>query len=283
MSVRFWVLVLVAAITAGILVVVWSTWDTGTRKRVAPPQKKSENATVPSPSLLSEADVDISAEGIELTQGESGRLEWTLKAVRGDYAQESGRIYLTRPDMVYFMGEDRTEVRVRAGTGNVAQNEDLVALEDNVTAHYGEFTVLAGTLDYMGRNKSLRLGDDVRVSRPGMRFNASVVDVDVSTRDILAVGGVAAVLEESMFQSDEPVENMTALNATVAGNATTAGEDREESPVRRSRVPVMSLDKLFPSERTREMRKVTNLKDLVVPRNDTGEAALDENTTQSAQ
>lgn len=221
MSVRFWVLMLVAVFFFGIIAGIYLTWDRGERLHAVPNKTKAGEA------LLPRERVDISAERIELSQGSGGAMEWSLAAGHGEYDQVNKLVVITDPDVTYFMGEERRPLRVKASRGSVSQESGAVRLWDGVGADYDHFTINATRLEYAGRNKTLRLDGEVRLTRAGLAINASTVDMDVKTRDITALGPIRAVVAESYLGmgggANATAPGGNASGGAAAGNATDAG------------------------------------------------------------
>jgi len=150
--------------------------------------------------ILKEAD--IIAEDIELVQGKQGAMTWKLLAKSAKYNQEKKLIGVDRPQLTAFYGDDRQEVYVKADRGEVDQNDDNLTLYDNVTGRFGDMELIAQHLDYVGAIDKVYLKGGVTVRRPDMTLQASAVEIDLATRQMVAAGGVEALLAPKGFDEN---------------------------------------------------------------------------------
>lgn len=139
-------------------------------------------------------DADVSAEDIELVQGKQGALAWKLLAKSARYNQEKGLIGVIYPQLTAFFGDDRQEVYVRADRGDVDQKNDNLTLYDGVTGRFGDLALDAQFLDYVGAIDKVYLKGGVTVRRPDMTITAKAMEIDLITRQLVAAGGVEALL-----------------------------------------------------------------------------------------
>jgi len=142
--------------------------------------------------LLEEADV--TAEDIELVQGKQGNLTWKLLAKTAKYNQEQGLIGVERPQLTAYFGDDRKEVYVRADRGEVDQANDNLTLYDGVSGRFGDLALDAQQLDYVGAIDKVYLKGGVTVRRPDMTIEAKALEIDLVTHQLVAAGGVKALL-----------------------------------------------------------------------------------------
>ena len=152
--------------------------------------------------LLNEADVV--AEDIELVQGKQGAMTWKMLAKTAKYNQEKKLIGVDKPQLTAYYGDDRQEVYVKADRGEVDQSDDNLTLYDNVTGRFGDLELNAQHLDYVGAIDKVYLKGGVIIRRPDMSFKATAVEIDLVTRQLVAAGGVEALmapqgLDESPF------------------------------------------------------------------------------------
>lgn len=142
--------------------------------------------------LIEEAD--IRAEDIELVQGKQGAMTWRLLATEAKYNQEKRLVGVTRPQLTAYYGDTRQEVYVKADRGEVDQGNDNLTLYDNVTGRFGDMALEAQHLDYVGAINKVYLKGGVTVRRPDMTLQAAAVEIDVLTSELVAAGGVKALL-----------------------------------------------------------------------------------------
>lgn len=140
------------------------------------------------------ADADVEAEDIELVQGREGSMAWKLLAKSAKYNQEAGLIGVQYPQLTAFFGEDRQEVYVRADRGEVDQSSDNLTLYDGVSGRFGNLALDAQHLDYVGAMGKVYLKGGVTVRRPDMTVEAQAMEIDLVTRQLVAAGGVEALL-----------------------------------------------------------------------------------------
>lgn len=137
---------------------------------------------------------DVTAQDIELIQGQAGQVQWRLKARGAEYNAEKGRILLTKPQMQTYVGEERREVFIQGERGEVDQQSNNLTLWDRVEGRYGEFALSAQSFDYIGAMNKVVLKGGVQVRRPDMSIDASAVEIDLNARQLLAAGGVTAYI-----------------------------------------------------------------------------------------
>ncbi|MEZ7195609.1 LPS export ABC transporter periplasmic protein LptC [Pseudodesulfovibrio karagichevae] len=140
------------------------------------------------------ADADVSAEDIELVQGKQGSMAWKLLAKSAKYNQELGIIAVDFPQLTAYFGPDRREVYVQADRGEVDQENDNLTLYDGVSGRFGNMALDAQHLDYVGAIGKVYLKGGVTVRRPDMTVQAKALEIDLVTRELVAAGGVEALL-----------------------------------------------------------------------------------------
>jgi LPS export ABC transporter protein LptC len=140
------------------------------------------------------ADADVSAEDIELVQGKEGSMSWKLLAKSAKYNQELGIIAVDFPQLTAYFGKDRQEVYVQADRGEVDQENDNLTLYDGVSGRFGNMALDAQHLDYVGAIGKVYLKGGVTVRRPDMTVQAKALEIDLVTRQLVAAGGVEALL-----------------------------------------------------------------------------------------
>ncbi len=161
---------------------------------VMPVEQKSHK------QLLDEAD--ITAQDIELVQGKQGVMTWKLLATTAKYNQDKKLVGVEHPQLTAYYGKDRQEVYVKADRGEVDQKNDNLTLYDNVSGRFGDLVLEAQHLDYVGAINKVYLKGGVMIRRPDMTFNAMAVEIDLVNHELVAAGGVKALLAPSGFDED---------------------------------------------------------------------------------
>jgi len=163
-------------------------------KEVKPLESKSRQ------QLLDEAD--ITAKDIELVQGVQGAMNWRLLATTAKYNQDKKLVGVEHPQLTAYFGKDRQEVYVKADRGEVDQKNDNLTLYDNVSGRFGDLALEAQHLDYVGAINKVYLKGGVSIRRPDMSFDAVAVEIDLVTHELVAAGGVKALLAPSGFEEN---------------------------------------------------------------------------------
>ena len=96
--------------------------------------------------------------------------------------------------MTAYFGDDRQEVYVQADRGEVDQSNDNLTLYDGVSGRFGDMALDAQHLDYVGAIGKVYLKGGVTVRRPDMTVQAKALEIDLVTRQMVAAGGVEALL-----------------------------------------------------------------------------------------
>lgn len=160
--------------------------------KTPPSQQKPQSTAFSDP--VDSGDADIIAEDIELVQGARGRIDWRIFARVAKYSQERNRVSIVRPQLFAYIGESRDEVFLKAETGEVDQGADNFRLRQNVVGRYGLFALKADEMDYIGAMDKVFLKGRVIVYRPDVDVRATAIEIDVHSREMVAAGGVTAVL-----------------------------------------------------------------------------------------
>lgn len=196
--VLLWGAIFLSGIVFGYIV----TQYTSTSDDAAKPENESVSMT-DSP-LVSNAE--INAEDILLEQGSDGMLDWKLQARTASYDQDKKLVVVERPQLTAYFGEDRKEVYVRSDRGEVDQKNDNLTLYDNVDGRFGMFSVKAKNFDYVGAIDKVVIKGGVTVARPDLEVNATAVEIDLLSREMVAAGGVSAVVSTSAVSVEEELE-----------------------------------------------------------------------------
>lgn len=152
-------------------------------------------------------DADIKATDIELLQGKDGLLQWRLQAREAQYDQKKGLVAVDLPQVTAFFGEARQEVFIRADHGDIDQKNDNLTLWDNISGRFGMFTLKAEHFDYIGAIGKIFLKGGVTVHKPDLSVNATAVEIDIETKQLVAAGGVEALIIPQSKNADLDEEN----------------------------------------------------------------------------
>lgn len=144
--------------------------------------------------IAENVDVDVSMQGLTLTQGEEGAMRWKLVAESATYLQEQGRIRVDGPLITYYRKDSDEPIEVRAPQGEVDQNTEEAWLWPDVEMRSGQSTVTAEKLHYAGSGRTITLTGGVVLKRPDMRVDSESAVVELESNSITATGGVKAVL-----------------------------------------------------------------------------------------
>ena len=189
------VLIFVVGLAAGIAVKAVFFSDP-----IVEPETAEPTANKSRQQLLDEAD--ITAKDIELVQGRQGVMTWRLLATTAKYNQDKKLVGVEHPQLTAYFGQDRQEVYVKADRGEVDQKNDNLTLYDNVSGRFGDLALEAQHLDYVGAINKVYLKGGVSIRRPDMSFDAVAVEIDLVTHELVAAGGVKALLAPSGFDEN---------------------------------------------------------------------------------
>jgi hypothetical protein len=138
-------------------------------------------------------DVDLAVEDIELRQGRDGRMLWRVRAPVGRYNQETGLVAVDSPRIEYFL-EDSTPM-ITARRGEVAQEQGLASLRDDVLVVWDNATICARALDFNADDDFLVLTGEVRMHKDFLHLMASRIEVFLDRNEIVAPDGVRVDLD----------------------------------------------------------------------------------------
>ena len=91
-------------------------------------------------------------------------------------------------------GEDRQQVSVKTESDNIDPINNNLTLYDGVTGRFGDIALDAQHLDYVGAIEKVYLKGGVTVRHPDMIIKAAAVEIDLVSRELIAAGGVEALL-----------------------------------------------------------------------------------------
>ncbi|XPV77750.1 MAG: LPS export ABC transporter periplasmic protein LptC [Desulfovibrio sp.] len=170
--------------------------------QVMPTVKKADDEQNSTKRRL-DINADISAEDIELVQGEGGEIQWKLKAAKAEYDKDKGLVLVTAPRLTTFVGDNRREIFVRSDFGEVDQKGNNLTLWDRVDGQYGLFGLKADSFDYIGSMNMIYIKGSVVVNRADMNISAPAVQINVTERTLEAAGGVEAyILVDELTDKD---------------------------------------------------------------------------------
>ena len=148
----------------------------------------------PSPDAAGKLDVELSLEGVELSQGRDGRKLWSLRAAGADYADAGKELSLNAPVITYWGEDEDIPVQVAASKGQVWQKEDRARMWDGVNATRGEYLMHAETLDYLGAERKLAMAGGVDLAGRNMQVRSDAMTYFLESDEILATGNVRMLL-----------------------------------------------------------------------------------------
>ena len=140
------------------------------------------------------ADADVTAEDVELVQGRDGAMQWRILATSAQYDQDREKVAISNPQLMAHVGEKGDEVYIRAERGEVDQAYDNLSLLGGVDGRFGTFSLSADQLDYVGAIDKVYLKGKVVVKRSDMEIQATAVEIDLNSMELLAAGGVTATM-----------------------------------------------------------------------------------------
>jgi LPS export ABC transporter protein LptC len=140
------------------------------------------------------AEPDVMAEDLELVQGADGKVLWRVRAKSAQYSLDQRIVQVLTPQLTAYVGADRQEVFIKSDIGEVNQQGNTMTLRNNITGRFGSFVLTADVFDYIGAMKKIYLKGQVSVSRPDFSVNATTVEINLDTRELIAAGGVTAEL-----------------------------------------------------------------------------------------
>jgi LPS export ABC transporter protein LptC len=147
--------------------------------------------------LAGDVDVDVSMEGLTLSQGEEGKLRWKLEAAGAKYLQEQGRIRVDEPRITYYPKEDGRRLDVSAPEGEVDQDTEEAWLWPEVYMKSNDSVITAERLYYAGDNGTISLTGGVVLEREDMRVTSESAVIDLKSNAVVAGGGVRAVIHKT--------------------------------------------------------------------------------------
>jgi LPS export ABC transporter protein LptC len=142
--------------------------------------------------VAEDVDVDVSMQGLSMTQGEEGRVRWQLDAAGGSYERDREVIGLDKPRITYYPESDGPVLEVSAPEGEVNREREIAELWPEVSVKYGESSITSERLYYSGGNGTVRLTGDVRMVRPDSEIRAPEAVFHLRENRLRAKGGVEA-------------------------------------------------------------------------------------------
>lgn len=144
-------------------------------------------------SIPKNIDVDLSLEGVTLSQGRNGTKLWNLEAKSTNYAEAEDNLVLDSPVVTYW-GNDTIPVHVDAPHGQVWQKKDLARMWGGVHVTRDAYELRAQTLDYHGAQRTFILTEHVQLNGPTIQAVSDTMVYHLETGDIEASGNVQVIL-----------------------------------------------------------------------------------------
>lgn len=148
-------------------------------------------------------------DGLNISQGEAGNLQWTLIAETADMRLD-GIIHANNPFLTYFMRNEsaagekagraeaasspqpaKSTVTVAALSGEIDQQADIMSFKDKVVMVSGEKTLLTDSLEYSGKEKKLSSNVKTLFFGETMRGQAGKAFLSLRDNILYASGGVS--------------------------------------------------------------------------------------------
>lgn len=149
------------------------------------------------PSVPEDVEVDLSLQGVRLSQGSEGRKAWSLEANSASFDEESGMLSLKEPRVTYQGKTGDAPVFVQAPEGEVSQEKNTARMWPRVKATYQEYTVTAKQLDYVGKKDLITFTGDVVMAGENSVIRAPEASILLKEDVMTARGGVEAVMQDS--------------------------------------------------------------------------------------
>ena len=149
------------------------------------------------PAVPEDVEVDLSLQGVRISQGSEGRRSWSLQAKSARFDEDSGMLSLEEPRVTYQGKAGDAPVFVQAPKGEVSQEENTARMWPRVQAEYQEYTVTAEQLDYVGKKDLITFTGDVVMAGENSVIRAPEASILLEEDVMTATGGVEAVMLDS--------------------------------------------------------------------------------------
>lgn len=146
------------------------------------------------PEIARSLDVDLSLQGINLSQGKDGRKFWSLNATAADYAEDNGSLTLEAPIVTYWGDGEAAGLQVRSPRGQVWQKQDRARMWDGVNATNGQYTLDGRELLYSGADRTLHMNGTVHLQGDGVAGQFDTLTYFLDTGNIIARGNIQVTL-----------------------------------------------------------------------------------------
>lgn len=146
------------------------------------------------PEIARNLDVDLSLQGINLSQGRDGRKLWSLNATGADYAEDNGSLTLEAPIVTYWGDGGNSTLEVRAPKGQVWQKQDRARMWNGVNATNGQYTLDGQELTYSGAVRTLYMNGTVILQGEGVAGHFDTLTYFLDTGNITARGNIQVTL-----------------------------------------------------------------------------------------
>ncbi|MDR2892332.1 MAG: hypothetical protein LBV80_04520 [Deltaproteobacteria bacterium] len=188
----------------------------------------------------------MNIEGLELSQGEEGKLQWTLVAKQADMAGQDGLIQAVEPYLTYYLTPadtlqdatpDISEVvlaqsvldpenilTVLSRLGEVDQERDIMRFIEKVHVTNADKTLLSQLLEYSGGKRQLVSPGHADFSARGMDGEANRVVWNLDENVLYAYGDVR-VDWENVSRPERPVPGIVPPEAAAQSGIEPANAD----------------------------------------------------------
>lgn len=163
-----------------------------------PEQEAAKNATLMDLELAEITEqqdaINIAVKGINLTQGESGEESWRLSAKSATLDQESGKINIISPDIIYFLKSQESKLLITSRLGKLDQAESYVELWDDVQIEESDNKLTSSKAVYNGKMHTVILPSPLQLLNPQFSGSADQAEWDLKSNVITASGNVQVTI-----------------------------------------------------------------------------------------
>lgn len=138
-------------------------------------------------------DVDLSLEGVTLSQGRDGKKLWSLHAKGANYAEDKDDLTLAAPVITYW-GDDDIPIQAMSPHGQVWQKEDKARMWGGVNVTRDTYKMRSETLDYLGPERKFVLSGNVELHGQTIQARSNVMTYLLESGDVVATGDVQVTL-----------------------------------------------------------------------------------------
>ncbi len=142
-------------------------------------------------------NLQLALAGIDIVQGDNGKIEWALNATWANYSAENADLTVHKPYItVYNDNASHDDITAKGDTGRLIEDNTKLLLAGNVVLTQDTFVINTPLLEYNTENEIFTFPQKANISSPSMQGSADVITWDTTKNNIQAQKNVVFIFND---------------------------------------------------------------------------------------